>query len=94
MEKKIKINKLHIQTLGERIKFFRLRLELSQMELEIKADISSGTISKVEGNLISPNKETILKIANALKMDSKEIAYLFEVNLYKEELNNKSHKSD
>ncbi len=74
-------------SVGEKIRFFRLRSEMSQLELEANAELSPGTISKFENSVINPTKETLFKIGEVLNLDSKELAYLFEVNLYKQARN-------
>jgi len=71
-----------ITTFGEKIRFFRNRARMSQMDIEVEADIAYGTVSKIERNLIDPTKETIHKIAIALNLSGKEIADLFDINLY------------
>lgn len=71
--------------LGEKIKFFRLRQCLSQMQLETQIGLGTGSISRIENNEIIPTQETRLKIARALKLDIKEVAYLMGINFYKDE---------
>lgn len=72
----------NICTLGEKVRFFRLRKRVSQLDLEINSELATGTVSRIERNLIDPTKQTLFKIAKYLELDSKEIAYLFEINLY------------
>lgn len=90
---KIKKESNHTQTIGDRVKFYRLRLEMSQLEVESKAGLSTGTISRIESNQISPSKETLFKIGLALNMEAKEIAYIFGLNFYLEEFFKNSDKS-
>lgn len=80
-EGKIKINIQEIQTLGERIKYFRQRANLTQIELELMIDVSFGSISRIENNITNPNKETLLLIANAINLNSIETASLFGIEI-------------
>lgn len=66
-------------TLGEKIRFFRKRAGLSQMELEIRINASQGSISRIEKDLINPTKETILKIAKIFNLHSTELEDLFNI---------------
>jgi transcriptional regulator with XRE-family HTH domain len=81
------VNFRNFNTVGERIRFYRKRAELSQVQLEILAGIATGTITRIERNAIDPTKETIAKIGVALSLDTREMAYLYEINLYKERKN-------
>lgn len=78
----IKQKTLHVNSLGERIKFFRRRLQMSQMKLEIEAGLASGSITRIERDVHNPSKITIAKIGKALDLSHTELAYLFEINLY------------
>lgn len=64
------------------IKYFRQRAGLSQMELEINANISHGSISRIENVEVEPSIETRFKIAEVLDLTIKETAYLMGINLY------------
>jgi transcriptional regulator with XRE-family HTH domain len=81
MDKKNKRPKIEA-TLGEKIKFYRLRLGLSQEELAYKAGLGVGTISEIEQNNNKPLMENIHKLSVALELSAKETAYVFGVNLY------------
>ncbi len=63
-------------SLGERIKYFRSREGMSQSQLEIETDIAFGTLSRVENGQTNPTKESLLKIADVLKLNNDEIIYL------------------
>ncbi|MFX1499383.1 MAG: helix-turn-helix domain-containing protein [Promethearchaeota archaeon] len=73
-----------LNTLGAKVAFYRRRLELSQQELEDAAKLASGTVSRVESNLVLPTRGTLFRIANVLRLDKKEVAYLFDINFYNE----------
>lgn len=53
---------------------------MTQMELECFIDAASGHISRIESGMINPTKETLDKIAQALKLNDKERALLFSGN--------------
>lgn len=59
---------MQVTALGERIKNFRVTKGISQFELEVAIDASSGVLSRIESGKINPTKETIWKIAKALKL--------------------------
>lgn len=62
--------------LGEKIRNFRKRAGLSQLELETEIDASQGSISRIESSKVTPTKETIFDIARALKLSPTETSYL------------------
>jgi transcriptional regulator with XRE-family HTH domain len=68
-------------TLGQKIKQFRKRAALSQFDLELEIGASHGHISKIEKGHKNPEKETIIDIAYALKLNTFEIASLFGIDL-------------
>lgn len=67
---------MHNITLGEKVKNFRNRAGLSQLDLEISIDAAQGSISRIENGKVNPTKETLLSIAKELKLTAVEIAYL------------------
>lgn len=69
-------------TLGEKIRFFRKRAQVSQLDLELLANIGEGSICRIEKNVINPSKETLIKIATALDLSAIETGYMFDINLY------------
>lgn len=64
------------EVLGKRLKFFRERAGMSQLQLENEIGASSGQISRIEKGIVNPTKETVIEIASSLKLMEKEIAYL------------------
>jgi len=62
--------------LGKRIRFFRDRAEMSQLDLEAATGLASGAISRIEHNQVNPTKETILSIGKVLNLGNREIDYL------------------
>ena len=65
--------------LGARIKYFRKRSGLKQMDLELRAGLPNGTISRIEHNKVNPSKETLRKIAEILKLHHRELDYLIGI---------------
>ena len=44
------------QTLGNKIRAFRERAGLSQMQLELEIEMSPGSLSRIENNQVNPTK--------------------------------------
>ena len=70
--------------IGEKLKYFRKRAKLSQFELEIMLETSMGSISRIESGEVNPNKETIIKISDILKLNMVEVASLFNLDINKD----------
>lgn len=56
-------------SLGNHIQQLRLEKKYSQRKLALLADVSNTTISRIESDSVTPDMETLSKIANALKVD-------------------------
>ncbi len=69
-------------TVGQKIRRFRKRAGLSQLSLELAIEASPGSLSRIESGKVNPRKETIVDIATALKLETKEIASLFGIEVY------------
>lgn len=65
-----------MKTLGEKVKFFRRRAEIKQLELEVALDMASGALSRIEQDAVNPTKETLIRIAESLKLNQMETSYL------------------
>jgi len=61
-------------SLGERIKYYRKKLGLSQDVLSVKSGISSPSISDYENNKAIPRRQTLEKLAQALNVDIEEFS--------------------
>ena len=61
------------KSLGQRIKFLRETHGLTQEKLAEKAGISLDYLGKIEVCINKPGIKTILKLANALGIDIKEM---------------------
>lgn len=70
--------------LGQRIKYFRKRSKLSQMELELRINAAFGSVSRMENGITNPTKETLFSIAEALELSAVETATLFGINISEE----------
>ncbi len=62
--------------IGRRLKYFRQRVGISQLDLEIALDMSQGSVSRIESGKVNPTKETVLSIAGNLQMNDREISYV------------------
>ncbi len=67
------------------LKEYRERYGISQLDLCVKAGISQTAVADIErGAITNPRVETLIKLAQALELNSKETADLMGVNIYKE----------
>jgi len=66
---------------GQRIRQFRKRSNLSQMELELRIGAAFGSVSRMENGITNPTKETLFAIADALNLSAVETAILFGINI-------------
>ena len=66
--------------LGQKIRMYRERAGLSQMELELEIGASPGSLSRIENGQTNPSKETIYKVSEALELSAREIKSLFEID--------------
>lgn len=71
-------------SIGEKIRSFRVKSRLSQLDLELMTGASPGSISRIETGKVNPTKETIFSISNALKLGPQDIAYLFGITSFTE----------
>lgn len=62
------------------LKILRQKHKISQMQLELQANLCLGTISRIENEKINPTKETLIRIAKALDLNADEILMLFGVD--------------
>ncbi len=59
--------------LGERLKSFRARKNISQKELAEKLYVSAQAVSKWERNEATPNPETLVKLAEIFEITTDEL---------------------
>lgn len=64
-----------------KVKFERIKRNLSQEQLAFKANVNKNTIWKIETGKVSPTIETLGKIANALEMEFSELIDVSKINL-------------
>ena len=62
-----------MNSIGQRLKFFRTQLNVSQMDVELAIDAAFGSVSRMESGRVNPTKETVEKIAKALKLSDREL---------------------
>lgn len=65
---------------GELIRKFRLRINMSQVDLEISIGAAAGSISRFESGKVVPTRQTIDKLANVLKLNPIETVKLHGIN--------------
>ena len=61
------------QKIGKKLKISRIKLDLSQADVAIKAGISVSYYARIERDEENPTIETLEKILKALKVKSSEI---------------------
>lgn len=66
-------------SIGQKVKKFRIRAGVSQMDLELAIGAASGSISRIEVEKVNPTKETLLSIAQVLHLTSTETSYLLGI---------------
>jgi transcriptional regulator with XRE-family HTH domain len=64
-------------SIGAKVKYFRARGGLSQLELELAIGAAQGSISRIESDKVNPTKETLEKISQVLHLSSYELDYLW-----------------
>ncbi|MEP7104090.1 MAG: helix-turn-helix domain-containing protein [Candidatus Dojkabacteria bacterium] len=68
--------------IGQKIRNFRIRAGLSQLELEIKMGAAPSSLSRIENGEVNPSKETLSKISSALNLNAIEIASLQNLEIF------------
>lgn len=61
------------KSLGERVRFYRERRNLYQVELADITGVSTGYIGSIEQGVRSPSLKLLKKLARALKVPPKEL---------------------
>lgn len=67
------INEDFYKKLGARIKYLRETANLTQEQLADKAQISLDFLGKIEVNINEPGLRSLIKIANALNLQVKDL---------------------
>ena len=65
----------------KKVKLERIKRDLSQQELALRANVDKNTIWKIETGQTSPTVNTLEKIANALKIDFSVLVDVSKVEL-------------
>lgn len=68
--------------IGRRIRYFRNRAGITQLQLELEIGAASGSISRIENGVTNPNKETLNSIADVLGMNLLEREYAYGKRMY------------
>ncbi len=66
-----------IKEVGNRIRAYRLEQKMTLLDLAIKAEMEENALQRIEKGRTNPTVKTLVKVANALKID---VADLFNVN--------------
>src|SRR5690242_2611338 len=70
-------------SIGTKIREYRKRAGMSQLDLEVAINASNGMISRIESDKVNPTKETLFSIAESLGLEQSEKADLFGIkNLF------------
>ena len=59
--------------LGYKIKYERVKKKISQLDLSLRTGLTTRTISRIECGTIDPKYSTLVKIAQALDLEIKEL---------------------
>ncbi len=59
--------------LGCKIKYERIKRNLSQLDVSLSSGITTRTLSRIETGLIDPKYSTILKISKTFNLELKEL---------------------
>lgn len=62
--------------LGDKIRYFRKRAKMSQLDLEVAIGTSPGAISRIENGEVNPTKDTIDKVSESLSLNTLERLFL------------------
>lgn len=66
-------SKLFIVEIGKRIKILRKKLNLTQFDLAVRADLEENAIQRIETGRVNSTVKTLLKISNALDVEFYEL---------------------
>ena len=69
------------EKLGIKIRFLRIKMELSQEQFAELAGLSKNSIGIIERGQSKPTIETLEKIANALNIELKELVDVSKIDL-------------
>lgn len=67
------MDKENFLKLGYKIKYQRSRNGISQLDLALKTGLTTRTISRIECGTIDPKYSTLLRIAEALEVELKDL---------------------
>jgi transcriptional regulator with XRE-family HTH domain len=73
-----------METVGQKIRNFRKRAGLSQLDLEVEIGAATGSVSRLENGEVNPSKETLIKIIESLDLNLYDAADLFEINIHQD----------
>lgn len=62
-----------LMELGKRIRYFRKRSKLTQVDLELRTGINNGDISRIENGQKNIEFYTIVRLAEALEVELQDL---------------------
>lgn len=65
--------------IGSKIREFRKRAGMSQLELELSIGAAQGSMSRIESGKVNPTKETLVRIIDILQLTERDAASLFDI---------------
>jgi transcriptional regulator with XRE-family HTH domain len=66
---------------GNKIKEYRIRAGLSQMDAELRLGMAPGSLSRIENGKVNPTKETLLQMSEFFSLNAIETADLLGVEI-------------
>lgn len=63
----------HLQTFGNRMRELRKKKKMTLVDLEVETGIANGKLSKIENGLVNIEFFTILKIAEGLGVELRDL---------------------
>ena len=63
----------HPLNFGQRVKHLRAERQLTGVQLSELSNIAASTLSKIEGNRLSPTYDTIMKLAHGLGVNVEQL---------------------
>jgi transcriptional regulator with XRE-family HTH domain len=67
--------------IGDKIRKYRKRAGMSQMDLEMAIGASHGMVSRIENDIVNPSKKTLVSIVETLDLNAYETSALFNLDV-------------
>lgn len=69
--------------IGQKLKIYRIRSGMTQLELENNLGLATGSLTKIESGKVFPGRETLIKFINCLNLNPHESAILLGFSVSK-----------